>query len=442
MITFIPTDFTGRAAANLRTDESHQLITVPNRTNRAFVCKHGAFYSVTMKVRDATGRLLDAGVDYSTVYHYADLSKLTGKEVMGFVVIKNAAVQSPVKVTYQAMGGPFSISTDELRELLDAIDETKFPFKWGDIIGKPTAFKPKPHTHEYWQLYGLDTTVTEINRIAHAWQYGNKAIMSENSTYSDDYIKLAQDEIAKYQAAVTAHLRDFQNPHKLTTAQVQRELLNNWAFSGVFNIADPTNANTYLPIGGVVQIMQSNLIPTMDAHLRNFNNPHVNTADQVGAWTKGYVDNARASKLRWDEPSTNSALFGGIAHPDFYNWARANIPAANLVSGKFPQQQIAVGWDGSDPTNWLLAGDQQWKHWSTFLKTVNEKRGKIANVGITNSGAAAVSILNSAFADINRWPVGSAAIATIWQQPAPDNTPRIILLYQRTAAGWSQMGPI
>uniref|UniRef100_A0AB39CD84 Virion structural protein n=1 Tax=Pseudomonas phage RVTF4 TaxID=3236931 RepID=A0AB39CD84_9VIRU len=388
-----------------------------------------------MKVRDASGRLLDPGVDYTTVYHYADVSKLTGKEVMGFVVVKNNAVQSPVRVTYQALGGPFSINADELRELLDAIDETKFPFKWGDIIGKPTAFKPSPHTHEYWQLYGLDTTVIEIYRLAKAWEYGNKAVMNENHSYADSYIQLARDEINKYQAAVNAHLRDFQNPHRLTTLQVQREKLNNWGFSGVFHIADKTNNNTYLPIGGVFQIMNTELLPKMDAHIKNFNNPHQNTADQVGVWTKGYVDNERAKKLLWTEPSYNSTNFGGISESIYSNAARTAIPASEIISGRFPQYQVGTGWDGSDPTSWLLAGDKTWKHWSTFLKPINDARGKVASIGVVGSAAQGLGILNSAFADLTRWPSGSQAIAQ-WHH-APYGTHQYdVLVYARENGNW------
>lgn len=435
-ITFIPTDFTGKAVGNLRTDEVHQLITVANRVNRAFVCKHGAFYSQTMRVRDASGRLLTQGVDYKTVYHYADVSKLTGKEVMGFVIVTNQAVQSPVRVTYQALGGPFSISADELRELLDAIDESKFPFVWGDIIGKPTTYVPSPHSHEYWQLYGLETTVTEINRLAAAWPYGNKAVINENKGYADDYLARAKTEIDKYQAAVNAHLRDFQNPHRLTPAQVQRELLNNWGMSGVFHIADPANANTYLPIAGVVQIMAAELLPTMDAHLKNFNNAHNTTAEQVGAFTIGYVDNVLATKLDWGDPAVNSVLFGGIAEPTFYAAARTAIPAANVVSGKFQHAQLGTGWDGNDPSNWCLTGNQKWTRWSEFLKVVNEKRGKIANIGQTSSSGQSLNILNSVFSNPVAWPVGSLAIGSAVEAPAPDNRPRVIYLFRRTASGW------
>ncbi|QBJ02714.1 virion structural protein [Pseudomonas phage Psa21] len=446
-ITFIPTDFTGTALGNRRSNEVHHLITVAGKTNRAFVCNHGAFYSASMIARDNTGRLLVQGTDYKTVYHYEDFSTLTGKEVMGFVVVTNAAVQSPVTIQYQALGGPFAVSVDELRVLLEAIDDTKFPFVWGEIIGKPTAYKPKPHTHQYWQLYGLETTVTEIDRIANAWAIGNKAVMAENETYTDAYIASAQAEIAKYQAAVTAHIQNYTNPHNLTPAQVQRERLFNWGMSGVFHIADPANNNTYLPIGGVYQILNDGIVPLLNAHLRNYNNPHGVTPDMADVYTAGYVDNQLASKLKWTDYAANSTLFSGIDHISLYNQARLAIPAGNVTSGLFQWMQLGTDYPGFDTENYLLAGDKTWKHWSQFMKVINDTKGRVAYIGLISgtkdgeaSGAvAARNILNASFASTTAWPVGSMALAQFaWRYY--ELQIRQVLVFQRTAAtGWTYL---
>ncbi|WDS62255.1 virion structural protein [Pseudomonas phage D6] len=438
-LTFVPYDLTGKALSNRRRDEVHNLITVAGKTNRAFVCKFGAFYSASMVIRDATTAALKPGIDYKTVYHYDDVSTLTGKEVMGFVVVTNPNVKSPVTVEYQALGGPFSISADELRELLNAIDETNFPFVWGDIIGKPTAYKPKDHLHKYWQLYGLETTVKEIDRIAAAWEKGNSAVMNENETYADEYLATAKAEIDKYQAAVNAHLRDFNNPHRVTTLQVQREKLNNWGFSGVLAIADPNNNNTYFPIGGVYQILAGGLIPALNAHIINFNNPHGVTADMANVYTKTYVNSALALKLRWNEPSTNSSLFGGIGQAAYSNQCRTNIPIQNVVSGRFPYTQLGTGYGSAGGTvpDYVLTGNSMWSYWKDFLKPLNDSRGRIAYIGAVSTVAQALNILNTVFADATTWPVGSLALAQYHLAPY-DTQQRNVWTFQRTAGGWSQ----
>lgn len=409
-LTFLPTDFTGQALANLREDESHQLITVPGKKNRAFVCRHGAFYSKTMKLRDSAGKLLVAGKDYKTVYHYADISKLTGKEVMGFVVVTNSAVTSPVKVTYQAFGGPFSISADELAALLDAVDDSKFPFTWGEIIGKPTEFVPADHMHKYWQLYGLETTVTQINRIADVWAAGNNAQVRENSTYADSYLANAKAEIDKYQQQVNAHLKDFANPHRVTPAQVQRENLNNWTFSTPPQIADPNNKTSYLPIGAICQILNSGPITELNGHISNFNNPHGTTAEMINAYTKGYVDTELTKKMKWTDTANDTLLFGGVNKTLYDATARTNIPASAITGGRFPPEQIGTGWPGNDPTNYALNAAQQWIHWSNFVAGLPDNSNKIVVIGEIMNDVDGTNLLNTSFTNLTAWPVGSVAI--------------------------------
>lgn len=365
-ITLIPYDFTGTALSNRRTNETHTLMVATGKTNRAFVCKHGAFYSKSMVIRDATTIALKPGIDYKTVYHYQDLSTLTGKEIMGFVVITNPAVKSPVSVSYQAVGGPFAVSVDELKALLATLDVEDAPLVWGDIIGKPDAYRPDPkHLHKYWQLYGLETTVKQIDRIADAWQYGSKAIIEYNKTYSEDSMDKAQIAIDEYQAAVTAHITNMNNPHVLTPAQVQREKLNNWGMSGLFDITNKTNDNTYFPIGGVYQILSGSLLPRMNAHVINYNNPHGVTAEMLGVNTKGYVDNALSQKLVWGETAADAALFSGVSYTTMYNAARTAIPCAEVVSGMFPANQLGTGIGNN--SNYVLTANNVWTHWAAYL---------------------------------------------------------------------------
>lgn len=437
-LTFIPTDFTGKAPGNLRSNESHQLITVAGKRNRAFVCKHGAFYSKSMQLRDAAGKLLTQGKDYKTTYYYEDASVLAGQEIMGLVIVTNTAVTSPVKVTYQALGGPFSISADELMTMLDALDDKNFPFVWGDIIGKPSEYAPDTHGHEYWQLYGLDTSEVEINRIADAMKYGHTALMRENSTYADEFLKSAKTEIDKLQLAIGNHVKDFNNPHRDTTAHVQRELLNNWLFSTPQQIADATNKTSYLPIGGVFQLLNSGAMSSMDAHIKNFNNPHGTTADHINAFSRAYIDQQLATKLKWTDTATNSKMWGGRDDKSFENDCRLNIPATAITSGRFPYNQIATGWNGTDPTNHLLVGSMQWLHWQNFIGQVATKRDKIAAIGFHNTQAELWNILNASFQEWNSWPVGSIALGQVRLTPY-DTVQYRTIVFQRTGANWQQV---
>lgn len=435
MITFLPLDLTGRLPTNLRPAESHILTRVPNKTSRICVLNHGAFYVDNLLIRDNTGRRLDKGVDFETAYLYGDLSSLTAKEIMAMIVVKNVAVVSPISVTYQAVGGAFGISTVELKALMESLEEGNFSLKWEDIIGKPTAYVPEDHDHEWWQLWGMESTVTEIDRIAQAWKYGTKAIVRENENYGDAYVDKAKDAMEAYRIRVNAHITDLDNPHETDKVKAGLSNINNWKMATATQVLDRNDAAHYLPIGAIYRILSTGPLQDLQAHLVDPNNPHATVAADADCYTKLQVDTAFNGKYLWTDTAVNSTLYGGRNITQSRNDTIYNLDPRDITLGGFPHTQLGYGGEGAGsgdgnsgnaPWDWALCGNGQWRHWRDILAPINA--ALVQSVSITAASRQnGLDILNASYRNGN-FKSGSRAYIN-YENPVGANVRPIITTY-------------
>jgi hypothetical protein len=434
-LTFLPLDLTGQALVNRRTGEQHPLIKVGDKVNRVCVLDHGAFYTSGLVVRDNTGRLLSPVTDFKTTYHYDKLSKLTAKEVMGLIVVTNPTVVSPLTVQYQAVGGNFSISVTELKALLESIKEDNFTLKWEDIIGKPTAYVPEDHDHEYWQLWGLETTVVEIDRIAASWKAGTMAISKESKDYGSIYVQKGRDAINAYAVKVSAHLADVNNPHATDKNKVGLGWINNWTMATGVQVVNRNDSTHYMPIGGMYRILNTGPLPDLNAHVTNFSNPHGTTAAMAGSWTTTEINQSFTAKYLWTDIATNSTLYGGRTSATLRYDVTVNLDPRDIVVGGFPHTQMGSngGGIGLDTWNWALCGDGNWRRWVDLLAGFNSSRRRYVSLGNYSDAATLLNVANTAFGG---WPDNTVAIGTIVNHPTPDVIYTTLKAFVKSGGAW------
>jgi hypothetical protein len=436
-ITFLPLDLTGKAFSNRRTDERHLLITVNGKKNRICVLDHGAFYTEGLEIRDATTRLLIPGKDFTTTYCLDHLSGLTAKEIMSLIVVTNPAVQGPVSVQYQALGGPFSLSAKELKDMMDQLDESNFTAKWEDIIGKPSAYAPEKHQHKFWQMYGMESMVTEIDRIAAAADARLKAVTSYNEDYGDIYIQKARDAITDYTNQVNAHLNNRSNPHATDKIKLKLSLMNNWGVSTPAQILDRNNNNTYLPIGGMYRILNTGPLTELTAHLRNFSNPHGTTANIIGSYTKVQIDAAFNNYYLWTDTAANASLFSGVDNGTLNGMVKEAIDPTWVISGMFPTARLGTGYDGTgSPQDWVYTGAGTWRKWADLLRQYNESRVVYVSAGQQPSVAAALAFLTATYGAA--YPVGTYGFASVYQYRSDNVQYYSVVTFSKLASGWAQ----
>ena len=434
-LTFLPLDLTGQSLVNRRTGEQHPLIKVGDKVNRVCVLSHGAFYTKSLVVRDNTGRLLSPVTDFKTTYHYEQLARLTAKEVMGLIVVTNPAVQSPLTVQYQAVGGNFSISVTELKELLEALREDNFSLKWEEIIGKPTAYVPEDHEHEYWQLWGLETTVTEIDRIAAAWKAGTTAINKESKDYGAIYVQKGRDAINAYLVKVNAHIADVNNPHATDKVKAGLGYINNWTMASALQVVDRNDAAHYMPIGGMYRILNTGPLPDLNAHVTNLSNPHGTTAAMAGSWTITEINQSFNAKYLWTDVATNASLYDSRTQAILRNEVTTNLNPNDITFGGFPHTQIGSngGGIGTDVWNWALCGDGNWRRWVDLLAPFNSSRRRYVSLGNYSSAEALLNVANVVFGS---WPNNTVAIGTIYAHPSSHVTYTTLKAFVKSNGSW------
>lgn len=283
-----PLDLTGQAASNLITGEVHA---VNVNAQPAFVTNYGPFYTTGLVVtRLDTGQVLTPGTVGSTNGQYVatqllvDMTLRTGQEICSVIVLtdKTLPANLQVSVTYQVLGGAYSGSVDAIQQLIDALNLNNQPVLWADILGKPVLFPPAPHLHDLGDIYGFEYLVAVLERIVQAIYVGDDAQLTAIYQYIDHQIAGLQSSISANSAALTAHLADYNNPHRTTSAQVGLGNVPNWTPGNLADAQAGTNQTEFMNPYLVAQAITSQIGNAFQAHITNYNNPHQVTKAQVG----------------------------------------------------------------------------------------------------------------------------------------------------------------
>lgn len=123
----------------------------------------GGFYTMSPM---ALGPLLVPGADYVCTMLQQDATRVSGKEVCQIIVITNPTLMNDVVLEYQAVGGEYSVSSDALEQLIEALNLDNRPVVWGEIIGLPNAFPPVQHLHHIEDFKGFGHLVDVLDDIS------------------------------------------------------------------------------------------------------------------------------------------------------------------------------------------------------------------------------------------------------------------------------------
>ncbi|ABY63049.1 virion structural protein [Pseudomonas phage 201phi2-1] len=410
-ITILPFDLTGTLASNLRVSEEHTLTLVTGRTNRMFAPKFGAYYKESLEVRTSAGVKLNYDTDYVCTYYYADIWDLNAKECCAIIVVTNPLVGNDIKITYQAVGGPYALSLDELKDILTEVDNSPESIAWDDIRNKPLQFPPALHYHEYWQLYGLESTVENLELLGEAWAVGRKGVLDDNRYYYEGYIDLAQKALDDYRVKVMAHITDRSNPHLTDKNKVGLGLINNWGMADATESATITVNNKYQPIGGVYDQLTNHVFPVLDLHVRDTNNPHrVQLTDPLlNLYSTAQIQQLINLRLARTETAFDSAAFQAIPLAQLYANFRTGLPAESVLANSvLPQALIAPAVPGWNPDDYVLNGANQFLPYSVLMQAYNDTQGSVYYIGATPLASWAhlstgTYVITGTYVSFNSW---------------------------------------
>ena len=342
-----PEDWSGTLPSNRITGEIH---TVPRLKNKCFALDGGPFFTESMVITVATtGKVLVRNVDYKPIFLYQDASIYAGQEICAAIAIINDAVSGDLNVEYSILGGVYVSLVDALYQAIEALQLDDRPINWEDIKNKPELYPPEPHIHHVSALYGTEHICMAIYALKQAILQGNSVEMelvwaaiddanaqriAGDKTLTDLHYSHANrldnpHQVTKAQvglgsvqnfglatqapaeagvvnnlymtplsvawaikvqagALVAAHADRTDNPHKVTKAQVNLALVENFGIATDAEAKAASVQNKYMtPYAVGLAIQQLAIIP-LNAHIARTDNPHATTKAQVGL---GSVEN-------------------------------------------------------------------------------------------------------------------------------------------------------
>ena len=303
-----PFDPTGLSTTNLVTDENHAL-TVPDREDFFFVIPKAApFFRESMIVkRFIDDQILVEGVDYTCTHLFYAATKQTGKPVYGSLTFYDRSLTA-VSITYQTVGGEWTISDDEIVEILTRKQVNPRLATWEQVTNVPCHFPPIDHEFNIEDFIGAKDVVKALNKL-------EIALLSADN------------------GDIGPHIADKSNPHDTNKVQVGLGFVENYppatlleARAGVANDRYMTPAGTKAAIealvgtaiGSDISDMQSELsrlAQSLRDHIQDKNNPHDTTKDHVGLnlvenYPPATVDEAEmgVAEDRYLTPKTGRAM--------------------------------------------------------------------------------------------------------------------------------------
>ena len=297
-------DKTGKSQDNLVSSERHK---TKNLLHRIIVPIYGAFYNTSVVLKDVkSGKIIP-----KTSYRFDDpsvvVAQRTGFGASHTIILTDTTVGDEIDVTYQVVGGIYG--ADKMNSIYDRLVDANLdnrPVDWTNITNKPAEFVPTEHLHPVDQLYGFEHLVYVMERYVQATLIGDEAshdVIWDALEKLDERVTTNHTQIT---AALNAHKIDFNNPHKVTLAQlggltvtdvdakikVVQDALN-------LHIKDKNNPHGVYPaqigtltsaeINALVNGAKTEAAAALKLHVDNFNNPHKVTAAQIGVFSKDEV---------------------------------------------------------------------------------------------------------------------------------------------------------
>lgn len=298
-----PYDPTGVNASNLVSAEKH---TVPREETRAFATLAGPFFTESLVVKDATGKLLAKKTDYVAFEYVADPSEITGKEVCCAILIKNSAISGDIFVTYQAVGGPFSLNVEAITQAIANLEIDARTVAWGDILAKPDYFPPLRHLHDIGDVYGFEYIVNAIEDLRNAILNGDSVAHSAILRRIDDLRSWVNQRLVDTVAIVEEHQRDASNPHKTDKNQIGLGQVQNYPIATEQQAMAGTANNAYMTPLLVAKYVSYKASDALLAHIADKSNPHGVDKAQIGL---GLVQNYGMATLLQAAEGTSQLLY-------------------------------------------------------------------------------------------------------------------------------------
>lgn len=177
-------DTTGASSANKITAEAHTLSQSDQPDYHIVVPRWAPFFADDCIVKFTPPSqpqvTLTEGIDYIFTHHYIGASRACAKPIYGSINILDMSKAGQVHVTYQTLGGDYTLDENALLEILANRLYNPRSVSWEVIAEVPEVFPPTPHAWKLVDMIGATELIESITGITDAIQAGNLLRLGRN----------------------------------------------------------------------------------------------------------------------------------------------------------------------------------------------------------------------------------------------------------------------
>ena len=147
MPSLYPEDRTGTLVTN-KVSEIQVITPINNRNFHFFVPKHAPFFEESFKIFQLINNAelpLVEGTDFYFCYKFESASLSSTKNIWGGIGFLNLSLSGEFKLEYQTLGGIWTLSDNEILEIVANEIYNPRGRTWDQVNGKPEVFGPTSH---------------------------------------------------------------------------------------------------------------------------------------------------------------------------------------------------------------------------------------------------------------------------------------------------------
>lgn len=253
-----PFDPTGAATTNAVANERHVLSPPAWKDFYFIVPKFAPYFRDSLRViHRPSGKLLVEGVDYHCTHYFHAASHGVARRVYGSITLLDKTLLGVLEINYQTIGGDWVLDASaDLTRLTNTLTNPRIT-TWEEVVDVPYQFPPIDHQWDLEDLKGVEAILPILNEMTEA----------------------IRDSAG---GSFNLHIADKNNPHAVTKDQVGLDQVQNLPLANIAEAQAGVLNTRYMTPVRTKNFVDSYLIPILDAHKNDLNNPHGTTKTQIG----------------------------------------------------------------------------------------------------------------------------------------------------------------
>lgn len=278
-----PVDYTGSATTNLIENESVTLTTNEIRVFAPTAAPFFKS-SMVIKDADTGLTLTNSQwTAYFLVSAPSAITDI-GDEVYSIVAITDESVSNNLTITYQTVGGDYVCSFDNIISMITPLLSDSRPVTWPNIIDRLSGFTPNQHLHPINQTLGWEYLVTFVEILKNVILVGDLQQKDAVLAYIDSALASSAAVVEASLSSTSTfgkHVADTSNPHEVSPEDIGLGLVENYGLASNAEAYAGTSSELYVTADQVKMVVQDAVDLGMDAHIARTDNPHGLTPAQL-----------------------------------------------------------------------------------------------------------------------------------------------------------------